>query len=57
MTNRLRVLAVDILAPLAAIAALVFIGAALAWPRWWVAVCTALCLLVVQGVEIGRAHV
>ena len=36
MTNRLRVLAVDILAPLAAIAALVFIGAALAWPRWWV---------------------
>ncbi len=53
MTNRLRVLAVDILAPLAAIAALVFIGAALAWPRWWVAVCTALCLLVVQGVVVN----
>lgn len=53
MTKRLRVLAVDILAPLAAIAALVFIGAALAWPRWWVAVCTALCLLVVQGVVVN----
>ncbi|ANE78158.1 hypothetical protein A7U43_01340 [Mycobacterium adipatum] len=53
MRNRLRVLAVDILAPLAAIAALVFIGASLAWPRWWVAVCTALCLLVVQGVVVN----
>ena len=53
MSNRLRVLAVDIVAPLAAIAALVFIGAALDWPRWWVAVCTALCLLVVQGVVVN----
>lgn len=53
MRNRLRVLAVDILAPLAAIAALLFIGAALDWPRWWVAVCTALCLLIVQGVVVN----
>ncbi len=42
MSNRLRVLAVDIVAPLAAVAALVFIGAVLTWLRWWVAVCTAL---------------
>lgn len=53
MRNRLRVLAVDILAPLAAIAALLFIGAALDWPRWWVAVCTALCLLIVQGAVVN----
>lgn len=53
MSNRLRVLAVDIVAPLAAIAALVFIGAALDWPRWWVAVCTALVLLIVQGVVVN----
>lgn len=53
MRNRLRVLAVDIVAPLAAIAALVFIGAALDWPRWWVAVCTALALLIVQGVVVN----
>ncbi|MGK2867052.1 MAG: hypothetical protein ACSLFA_10515 [Mycobacterium sp.] len=53
MNNRLRVLAVDILAPLAAIAALVFIGSALDWPRWWVAVCTALCLLIVQAAVVN----
>lgn len=52
MRNRLRVLAFDIAAPVAAIAALVFIGIALAWPLWWVAVCSVLCLLIVQGVLV-----
>lgn len=52
MINRLRVVGVDILAPALAILALVFIGSALDWPRWWVAVCTALCLLIVQGVVV-----
>lgn len=53
MKNRLRVLGVDILAPLAAIGGLLLIGAVLDWPRWWVAVCTALCLLIVQGVIVN----
>ena len=53
MSNRLRVLGVDVLAPLSAIAALLLIGAVLDWPRWWVAVCTALCLLIVQGVAVN----
>ncbi len=39
MRNRLRVLAFDIAAPLAAIAALIYIGIALAWPLWWVSLC------------------
>ena len=50
MRNRLRVLAFDVLAPAAAIAALVFIGVALAWPLWWVSVASMLCLLIVQAV-------
>ncbi|MGE0219139.1 hypothetical protein [Mycolicibacterium sp.] len=53
MRNRLRVLAFDVLAPAAAVAALVYIGGALAWPRWWVAVCSVLCLLVVEGVVVN----
>ncbi|OBI88298.1 hypothetical protein [Mycobacterium asiaticum] len=53
MRNAWRLFAFDILAPLAAITALVAIGAVLAWPRWWVAVGTALVLLVVQGVAIN----
>ncbi|WP_102145767.1 hypothetical protein [Mycobacterium hubeiense] len=53
MRDRLRVLAFDILAPAAAIAALVFIGLALAWPLWWVSVCSILCLLIVQGVIVN----
>ena len=55
MRNRWRVLAFDILAPLAAIAALVYIGVALAWPLWWVAVCSVLCLLIVEGVIVNFA--
>ncbi|MGA5462266.1 hypothetical protein [Mycobacterium sp. NPDC050041] len=52
MRNLLRVLAVDVLAPAAAIAALIYIGVALAWPSWWVSVCSVLCLLIVQGVVV-----
>ena len=53
MRNRLRVLAFDIAAPLAALAALVYIGLALAWPLWWVSLCSVLCLLIVQGVVVN----
>jgi hypothetical protein len=53
MRNRWRVLAFDILAPLAAVLALVFIGIALAWPLWWVSVCSVLCLLIVEGVIVN----
>jgi hypothetical protein len=53
MRNLLRVLAFDVLAPLAAVIALVYIGVALAWPLWWVSVCSVLCLLIVQGVIVN----
>ncbi len=53
MRNRWRVLAFDILAPVAAIAGLVYIGIALAWPLWWVSVCSVLCVLVVEGVVVN----
>jgi hypothetical protein len=53
MRNRWRVLAFDILAPAAAVAALIFIGVALAWPLWWVSVCSVLCLLIVEGVVVN----
>ncbi len=49
MRNVLRVLAFDIVGPLAAIAALLMIGVFLGWPLWWVAVASMLCLLVVAG--------
>jgi hypothetical protein len=55
MRNRLRVLAFDILAPAAAVAALVFIGIALDWSLWWVSVCSVLCLLIVEGVVVNFA--
>jgi hypothetical protein len=53
MRNRWRVLAFDILAPVAAVVALVFIGIALSWPLWWVSVCSVLCLLIVEGVIVN----
>lgn len=52
MRNVLRVLAFDVLAPLAAIAGLVYVGLALDWPLWWVSVCSVLCLLIVQGMIV-----
>ena len=51
--NRLRVLAFDVLAPLGAVLALVYLGIALAWPPWWVSVCSVLCLLITQGVVVN----
>ena len=33
--------------------ALVYLGVALAWPLWWVSVCSVLCLLIVQGVVVN----
>jgi hypothetical protein len=53
MRNLLRVLAFDILAPAAAVVALVYIGMALAWPLWWVSVCSVLALLIVEGVVVN----
>ena len=55
MRNRLRVLVFDILAPVAAIAGLLYVGLALGWPLWWVSVCSVLCLLIVQGVIVNLA--
>jgi hypothetical protein len=57
MRNRWRVLAFDILAPVAAIAGLVYIGVALTWPLWWVSLCSVLCLLVVEGVAVNFVRV
>ena len=52
MRNRLRVAAFDVLAPVAVLAAPIYIGVALRWPLWWVSVCSVLCLLVVQAVVV-----
>lgn len=53
MRNRFRVLAFDVVAPLATILALVYVGIVLAWPLWWVAMCSVLCLLIVQAVAVN----
>jgi hypothetical protein len=53
MRNRFRVLAFDLLAPIGVILALVYLGIALAWPLWWVSVCSVLCLLTVQGMAVN----
>jgi hypothetical protein len=52
MRNRLRVLLFDVLAPLLTVAALIYVGIVLAWPTWWVSVCSILCLLIVQAVAV-----
>lgn len=52
MRNTLRVALFDVLAPLAAIAALIYLGVALSWPLWWVAVTSVLCLLIVQAMIV-----
>ena len=49
MRNAWRVLAFDIAAPLAAIAALLAIGYVLNWPAWWVSACSVLTLLIVPA--------
>jgi len=53
MRNRLRLLAFDILAPLGAIVGLLAIGVVLAWPLWWVSVCSVLLLLIVEGMGVN----
>lgn len=53
MRNLWRLLAFDVVAPLAAIAALLAVGVVLAWPLWWVAACSALVLLIVEGVGVN----
>lgn len=52
MSNPLRVALFDVVAPVAAIVALVYVGMALAWPLWWVSVCSVLCLLIVQAMVV-----
>ena len=53
MRNAWRVLAFDVAAPLGAIAALLAIGVVLAWPAWWVSLCSVLVLLIVEGVAVN----
>ncbi|OBI32158.1 hypothetical protein [Mycobacterium sp. E2238] len=53
MRNLWRLLAFDILAPVAAIAGLLAIGLILGWPLWWVSVCSVLVLLIVEGVGVN----
>jgi len=53
MRNVWRLLAFDIVAPLAAIAALLMIGVVLVWPLWWVSACSVLVLLIVEGVAVN----
>ncbi|BBX47504.1 hypothetical protein GCM10009641_17020 [Mycobacterium cookii] len=53
MRNAWRVFAFDVAAPLAAIAALLAIGYVLAWPLWWVSLCSVLILLIVEGVAVN----
>lgn len=53
MRNLWRLFAFDILAPLAAIAALLAIGLILDWPLWWVSACSVLALLIVEGVVVN----
>ena len=49
MRNAFRVVAFDVLAPLAVLASLVYIGLALERPLWWVVVGTIVGLLVLQA--------
>ncbi|MGV0643818.1 hypothetical protein [Mycolicibacterium sp. XJ879] len=53
MRNAWRVAAFDVVPPLAAVAALVYIGVALGWPLWWVATCSVLCVLIVEAVIVN----
>ncbi|MDT5253492.1 MAG: hypothetical protein WBZ15_17745 [Mycobacterium sp.] len=53
MRNAWRLLAFDVAAPLAAIAALLAIGFVLTWPLWWVSLCSVLILLIVEGVAVN----
>lgn len=49
MRNLWRVVAFDIVVPLAVLAALVYIGFVLGWPLWWAAIGAVLGVLVLQS--------
>ncbi len=51
--NGWRVAAFDVAAPAGIAVGLLAIGVVLAWPRWWVAVCSVLLVLLVQGVAVN----
>jgi uncharacterized membrane protein YraQ (UPF0718 family) len=51
--NAWRVFTFDVAAPAATIAALLMIGYALDWRVWWVAVCSVLCTLIVEGMIVN----
>jgi hypothetical protein len=53
MRNLWRLLAFDIVAPLATIGALLMIGLVLGWPVWWVSACSVLVVLIVEGVAVN----
>ena len=53
MRNLLRVLAFDVAAPLATIAALFYLGMAMGWPLWWVSLGSVLCALIVEAVVVN----
>jgi hypothetical protein len=53
MRNIWRLLAFDIVAPLAAIGALLAIGVVLGWPLWWVSACSVLLVLIVEGMGVN----
>ncbi len=53
MRNLWRLLAFDVLAPLATIGALLLIGVILDWPLWWVSACSVLLVLIAEGVGIN----
>jgi hypothetical protein len=53
MRNLWRLLAFDIVAPLAAIAALLMIGVILGWPLWWVSACSVLLVLIAEGLGVN----
>jgi len=53
MRNLWRLLAFDIVAPLAAVAGLLMIGVILAWPLWWVSACSVLLVLIAEGLGVN----
>lgn len=53
MRNLLRLLAFDVVAPLATVGALLMVGVVLDWPLWWVSACSVLLLLIVEAVVIN----
>lgn len=52
MRNLWRLLAFDLVAPLAAVVALLAIGVVLDWPLWWVSACSVLILLIAEGMAV-----